>query len=456
MPFVPELLNFLSDVFVETGTFQGDTLDTIANNDIYKPSKIISLELSDIFFNNCKKRFENDSTIILYKGNSKYDLYDKIKDIPTKITFWLDSHWSGTPNIGCDSVTVCPILEELEQIKNHKLNTHTIMINDIRLMNNSNNKYEGFPVTKDEILKKLYEINPNYTIQYFDDYMEENDVLVAYITEQECIHKYLTECSTCSQPPGFADFLRGTIALYNLSEEYGYKLFIDGEHPLFKFLKKNKNIINSEINYKVEEFLPPISYDNIYSKLEDIFKSKRSFSVITNSLYRLEKGPLTHFGAISKNCADYIKDILSPTIEVENKLKYVFNDIYKINMNDSFKVIHLRFGDYYIHNNEYNDILYNEYYNKIFTLINQNKDEKYVLLSDSIKIANKLKTKIPELLYWDNCKIHIGDLINIQSSNILDTIVDFFIISKTTEIFSNGSGFSQVNSAIYNIKYTYI
>ena len=34
------------------------------------------------------------------------------------------------------------------------------MINDIRLMNNSDNKYEGFPIKIDQIITKLYEINP--------------------------------------------------------------------------------------------------------------------------------------------------------------------------------------------------------------------------------------------------------------------------------------------------------
>lgn len=57
MPFVNELLHFVSDVFVETGTFKGDTINMIANNDVCRPSKIISLELSETFFDICKKRF---------------------------------------------------------------------------------------------------------------------------------------------------------------------------------------------------------------------------------------------------------------------------------------------------------------------------------------------------------------------------------------------------------------
>ena len=84
---------------------------------------------------------------------------------------------------------------------------------------------------------------------------------------KECIHKYLTKCTNNPQPPGFADFLRGTIALYNMSKEYGYKLYIDGEHPIYKYLKQNKNIIKSDKNIKTEEYLPPISYNVIYKIL---------------------------------------------------------------------------------------------------------------------------------------------------------------------------------------------
>ena len=391
----------------------------------------------------------------MYKGNSKTDLYDKIKDIPTKITFWLDSHWSCTPHVGCDPISVCPVLEELDQIKNHALNTYTIMIDDIRLMNNSNNKFEGFPVTIDEIITKLYEINPQYTIRYFDDYTSTRDVLVASIEEKQCIHKYLTKCETNPQPPGFADFIRGTIALYNFSKTYGYKLLLDCEHPVFKFLKNNKNIIHSNKNSKTEEYLPPLSYDTIYSRLENIFRVGKSFSVMTNSFYTLKNRSLTNFGDISEDCALYMKDILSPTEEVVDKLNYVFRTVYNLSMTDRFKVFHVRFGDKFIHTNIYNDDLYQQYYNKINKIIAADKTVPYILISDSSEIAKKLKTHIPELLYWDNSKIHLGDLIQLPTSTILDTLVDFFIMSKSNEIISNGSGFSLSNSTLYNIKYTY-
>ena len=62
------------------------------------------------------------------------------------------------------------------QIKRHNIKTHTIMVDDIRLMDNIH-----FSVTKDKVIKKIYEINPNYKIKYYDDECAKEDILVAYI-----------------------------------------------------------------------------------------------------------------------------------------------------------------------------------------------------------------------------------------------------------------------------------
>ena len=322
------------------------------------------------------------------------------------------------------------------------------MIDDIRLMNNTDDRYQGFPVKLDDIIKKIYEINPNYKIKYFDDYCAKNDVLVAYIKPQ-CIHKYLLKCNINPQPPGFGDFLRGTIALYVFSKKYDYSLFIDIQHPIFNYLNVSEySCIDQSVTH---EYLPPLLYQDIYSELENKFKTNTSFSVITNSFYS-NNGNLNNFGEITKiseDCANYMKTILSPTLQIKTKILDIFENVYNLNIDSSFNVIHLRFGDNFIFNNEYNNDLYELYYNKINAL---NKNEKYILISDSSEIAKKLKENIPELLYWDNIKTHSGSMNN----NVFDTLVDFFIMSKSNEIFSNQSSFSIMNSIIYNIKYTLI
>ena len=283
-----------------------------------------------------------------------------------------------------------------------------------------------------------------------------NDILIAYIDNKSCVHKYLTLCKTNPQPPGLADFLRGTIALYNLTKLYDYKLFIECSHPMFNYLKPNKNFIVND-SFNVIELLPPLSYPDIYDKLNTEFKKDASFYTMTNSFYNLQNGSLTNFGFISDECRYYMQNILSPSEEINKKIQLVFTSVYNINIVNNFKIIHLRFGDQYLYNNIFDENLYNLSFNKISELVDKNSDVKFILLSDSSIIANKLKKHIPLLNYWDNSKTHMGGLNNSSDIAIFDTMTDFFIMSKSNEILVlNDSGFSRVISIIYNIKYTYL
>ena len=111
MPFLNELLQYKNDYFIETGTYQGETVDIAVNNSF---KNVYSMELSDVFYENCVKRFIYNKNVKIFKGNSRYDLYKIISNINVPITFWLDSHWSGVPDVGCDKELLCPLLHELE------------------------------------------------------------------------------------------------------------------------------------------------------------------------------------------------------------------------------------------------------------------------------------------------------------------------------------------------------
>lgn len=68
-------------------------------------------------------------------------------------------------------------MQELQQINNHHIKTHTIIIDDMRCWKDIN-PIHGF--TTDDIIKKLYEINQNYKITYIDG-CEQNDILICKI-----------------------------------------------------------------------------------------------------------------------------------------------------------------------------------------------------------------------------------------------------------------------------------
>lgn len=174
MPFVNQLLEYTNAVFLETGTYRGDTTNKVLQSKRF--DEIITMELSTHYYDLAKTRFQDHDNVKVILGNSRTDLWDVIKDITVPITFWLDAHWSGYPNIGEDKVTSCPLLHELEQIMRHPIKTHTIMIDDIRLMNG-----RSYPVKKDEIEEALRRINSEYVLTYVDDHKAPNDVLVASI-----------------------------------------------------------------------------------------------------------------------------------------------------------------------------------------------------------------------------------------------------------------------------------
>ena len=98
--------------------------------------------------------------------------------------FWLDAHYCGEM-VGVEiGPKWCPLTEELEAIKNHSVKTHTILVDDMRCMENTHvDKNTGIPVGfpgTQNLLDKIKEINPKYKLTYLNGHIK-NDVLCARI-----------------------------------------------------------------------------------------------------------------------------------------------------------------------------------------------------------------------------------------------------------------------------------
>lgn len=293
----------------------------------------------------------------------------------------------------------------------------------------------------------------------------------------KCIHKYLTK-SYIEQKmtPGLGDFLRGTVSLFKLSEIYNYDVFIDKKsHIFFSFFEDDENYINDGFINDVIDYselkIDAIDYGKLNPKnLEDLFKKQKNFSIYTNAFYtKNEKGQYVNFGKIPENIQNKLKNLLIPKKIVKDKLEYIFKNIYKINENEKFKIIHIRLGDNYLVNNKKNsnyDFLLKNILEHILFIINNSYkyinynnelvDYKYILITDTKELAFDIVKSIPQILYWNNKKIHMGYSDNQNEENILDTIIDFITLSKSQEIIGNNSGFSRSVSEIYNINYHHI
>jgi len=82
---------FKSSIFVETGTFLGDTIQSLST----EFDKLYSIELSDELARKAQKRFSNEKHIKIIQGNSDVILKDVLKELQTQSIFWLDGHYSG-------------------------------------------------------------------------------------------------------------------------------------------------------------------------------------------------------------------------------------------------------------------------------------------------------------------------------------------------------------------------
>lgn len=128
-------------VFVETGTFIGNTL--IGLNQSFQ--KLYSIELDKGIYRLAKKRLSDRSNVEIFHGDSAKQLPKILNVISEPAIFWLDAHYSsGVTGLG---ELQTPVMRELKAIFDHPVKKHHILIDDVKDFNGLND----YP-TVDEIL----------------------------------------------------------------------------------------------------------------------------------------------------------------------------------------------------------------------------------------------------------------------------------------------------------------
>ncbi len=169
-------------VFVETGTFVGDSVERVKN--LFK--EIHSIELSESYYAQAVVRFREASHIQLYHGHSPKFIQQLQSQLEEQATlYWLDAHWCVAQDTA-GSESQCPLLQELEAIDFLSPNS-VIMIDDARLFlcpPPAPHEISHWP-SFDNIFKKLYNLSPLHTIIVI------NDVILYYPAKiEEQIKKY--------------------------------------------------------------------------------------------------------------------------------------------------------------------------------------------------------------------------------------------------------------------------
>lgn len=165
---------FRSRVFVETGTFSGDGIQKALDAGF---EIVYSIDIDEQFVKHAQNRFVSSSSVFVYQKDSSFQLSDLLEEIQEPVVFWLDAH-NGFPDPNAVGVENTPLIRELDQIKNHHIKTHTILIDDLHCCGTLLFDY----LSLDQIICKVLEINPNYFISFVDGGDEgeyKNNVLVA-------------------------------------------------------------------------------------------------------------------------------------------------------------------------------------------------------------------------------------------------------------------------------------
>ncbi|HVU06303.1 MAG TPA: hypothetical protein VHE10_00685 [Candidatus Paceibacterota bacterium] len=124
---------FKPRVFVETGTYKGEMIDTM----IRRFDAIYSVELSDALYADAVKKYANERHVKLFHGDSGVMLPKMLAEIQEPALFWLDAHFSGGETTRTDVDT--PVEEELKVIFAHPVKNHVILIDDAREFVGKNN-----------------------------------------------------------------------------------------------------------------------------------------------------------------------------------------------------------------------------------------------------------------------------------------------------------------------------
>jgi hypothetical protein len=268
---------------------------------------------------------------------------------------------------------------------------------------------------------------------------------------------------------GLGDFIRGSYFLMEFCKKYNFNYFIDfSNHPIKYFLRKyNKIQLNEKIKniykqinkFELDNFNPVIDnnkFINNYSNKEIYFNFVEYLSNQTKNEENIFIYTITfpNEGLIN-NYKKIIRNNLEPTdkmnLLVNMKLKIL--DLKKY----LYEVIHIRCGDEYLSDKIIDSDKIN--INFILSELDElNPNKKYLLISDNNNIKSFIKKKYNfiNILYHDI--IHTGETREIILKQLENTMLDFYLISKSKNVMSysvyqHGTGFSKWCAFTYDIPY---
>jgi len=151
-------------IFVETGTFKGDTVEKMR----HLCDRVISIELDRALYEAAKLRFSPYPNVEIIFGDCTQKIPELLTGLEAPTLFWLDGHWSGKgTSKGTEEEPIIAVLSALAQ----RPGPYTVVIDDARTFDGKS----GYPYLH-QVLQVLTEIDPRYSISV------NNDLIVATLS----------------------------------------------------------------------------------------------------------------------------------------------------------------------------------------------------------------------------------------------------------------------------------
>lgn len=270
---------------------------------------------------------------------------------------------------------------------------------------------------------------------------------------------------------GLGDYIRGCYFLLQYCEEnklnYGFDI-IDNNMAMFldKFKDANHNsyIVNKldkNNGIHIIDNNNYISYEN-----DNDIENKNELIEFFNSNIPNDKGCIfVNINCypnknIDQNHIIIMRDLLTPTEEIYNEVNHLLTNLSLTKYN--FKVMHIRLGDDYIINNKSTiDIDKLMFVMREFNILKLDKMDDILLITDCNILKQYIFYNYPELnvKFIINDIRHTADLTHTSLDTIKNTLIDFYLMSYSTQItslsvYGHGSGFSEWCATTYNIPYS--
>lgn len=162
---VIEKFSIKDAVWIETGTFKGDTTAFLAG----LTHSVITIEPDDFLFKKASLRFSKIEKVTVVHGKSETELIKITENLAENCNFWLDGHYSGEGTFMGEKVF--PINEELEAIRRLAQNAVkiAIFIDDVSFIN---------PITHPKVEESYLNNIVLWAIKNEFSWTIENDIVV--------------------------------------------------------------------------------------------------------------------------------------------------------------------------------------------------------------------------------------------------------------------------------------